>query len=383
MELFGFLDYTTLKFIWWVLIGVLWVAFALTEGFDMGVSMLIPFIGKTDDERRVAINSIAPHWDGNQVWLVLAAGALFAAWPTLYATTFSGMYPAMMILLFTLIIRPAAMDYRSKLDHKVWRSTWDWLFILPGVVPPLILGVAMGNLFIGLPFQYDDYMRSTYSGSFFGLFHPFAVLAGLLAVAMFLMQGVTFLALRTHGAVHMRAQKILPFASLAVMILFAAAGVWVATMNGLAITGDFDTAGPSNPTKKTVEMVAGGWLQNYHLYPLSMIAPAMGFIGALGAWIMSRPTKTGWAFFFSSMSLVGIVLTAGFSLFPFILPSSDNINHSLTLWDATASHLTLMISFFAALFFVPIILGYTLYCYIALWRTYSVKFIRENDHSTY
>lgn len=383
MGLFEFLDYPTLRLIWWVLIGVLWLGFAVTEGFDMGVSMLIPFVGKTDEERRVAINAIAPHWDGNQVWLVLAAGALFAVWPTLYATTFSGLYPAMMILLFTLIIRPAAMDYRSKIDHKQWRDTWDWLFILPGIVPPLILGVAMGNLFLGLPFQYDEYMRSTYSGSFFALFHPFALLTGALAIAMFLLQGATFLILRTHGKVHSRAQKIIPFASIAVITLFALGGLYIWNMDGMAITGVLDTAAASNPTKKTVEMIAGGWLQNYHLYPEMMIAPAMGFIGALGAWKMSRPTKTGWAFFFSSMSIIGIILTAAFSLFPFILPSSDNISHSLTLWDSTASHLTLMISFFAAAFFVPIILGYTLYCYISLWRTYSVKFIRENDHSVY
>ncbi len=379
-----FLDYSSLKLTWWILVGVLWIGFAITEGFDMGVSMLIPFVGKTDDERRVAINAIAPHWDGNQVWLVLAAGALFAVWPTLYATTFSGLYPAMMILLFSLIIRPAAMDYRSKIDKTQWRSTWDWLFILPGVVPPLILGIAMGNLFLGLPFSYDEYMRSTYTGSFFGLFHPFALLSGALAIAMFLQQGVTFLALRTHGSVHLRAQTILPYASLAVIVLFALAGIWLwLGIDGMAITGNFDISGPSNPTKKTVEMVAGGWLQNYSVYPIMLLAPIMGFVGALGAWFNGRATRTGLAFFFSSMSLVGVILTAGFSLFPFILPSSTNISHSLTMWDATASHLTLTISFFAAAIFVPIIIGYTLYCYISLWRTYTVKFIRENDHSIY
>jgi len=379
-----FLDYSSMKLIWWVLVGVLWIGFAVTEGFDMGVSMLIPFVGKTDEERRVAINAIAPHWDGNQVWLVLAAGALFAVWPTLYATTFSGLYPAMMILLISLIIRPAAMDYRSKLDNTKWRSTWDWLFILPGVVPPLILGVAMGNLFLGLPFQYDEYMRSTYSGSFFGLFHPFALLSGLLAVAMFLQQGASFLTLRTNEEVHSRAQKILPFSSAAVIFLFSAAGIWLwMGIDGLAIKGNFDIAGPSNPTRKTVELIAGGWLQNYNLHPLFIIAPAMGIMGALGALFFGRSTRTGLAFLFSSMSLVGIILTAGFSLFPFILPSSENISHSLTLWDATASHLTLMIAFFAAVLFVPIILGYTLYCYISLWRTYTVKFISENNHSIY
>jgi cytochrome d ubiquinol oxidase subunit II len=379
-----FIDYATLKFIWWMLVGLLWLGFALTEGFDMGVSMLIPIIGKTDDERRVIINSIAPHWDGNQVWLILAAGALFAVWPTLYATTFSGLYPAMMIILFALIIRPLAMDYRSKLDNKTWRSTWDWLFILPGIVPPLLFGIIMGNLFLGLPFQYDEYMRSTYSGTLFGLLHPFALLAGLLAVAMFLMQGASFLALRSQGVIRHRAQHFLSWSSIAVVLLFIVEGIWLyLSIDGLSITGTFDTSGPSNPTLKTVESVAGAWFQNYSRYPLSLIAPVLGIIGALFTLRLAHSKHTARAFSASCVSLVGIILTAGFSLFPFILPSSGNINHSLTLWDATSSHLTLTVCFFAAAVFIPIILIYTAYSYIKMWRVYTVEFIRENDHSLY
>ncbi|HFC91523.1 MAG TPA: cytochrome d ubiquinol oxidase subunit II, partial [Leucothrix mucor] len=141
-----FLDYATIKFIWWALIGVLWLGFALTVGFDLGVAMLVRYVGKTDAERRVAINAVAPHWDGNQVWLILAAGAIFAVWPNVYATAFSGMYLAMMILLFALILRPPAFDYRSKLPNKKWRNAWDWVLVISGFVPSLIFGVAVGNL---------------------------------------------------------------------------------------------------------------------------------------------------------------------------------------------------------------------------------------------
>ncbi len=379
-----FLDYSTLKFIWWMLVGLLWLCFALTEGFDMGVSMLIPIVGKTDQERRVVINSIAPHWDGNQVWLVLAAGSLFAVWPTLYATAFSSLYPAMMLILFALIIRPLAMDYRSKLDNKTWRSTWDWLFIVPGIVPPLLLGVTMGNLFLGLPFEFDEYMRSTYTGSFLGLLHPFAVLAGLLAVAMFLMQGSSFLALRTEGVIRERAQHFLSWSSLVVVALFVLEGIWLyLAIDGLSITGSFDINGESNPTLKTVQNETGGWLQNYSLYPVTIFAPIMGTLGALGAMRLAYTQHMAWAFFASSLSLVGIILTAAFSLFPFIMPSSTNISHSLTLWDTSSSHLTLTVSFWAAVIFIPLILAYTLYSYIMMWRTFTVEFIRENDHTLY
>jgi len=350
----------------------------------MGVSMLIPVVGKTDDERRVIINSIAPHWDGNQVWLVLAAGALFAVWPTLYATAFSSLYPAMMLLLFSLIIRPLAMDYRSKLDNKTWRSTWDWLFIVPGIVPPLILGVTMGNLFLGLPFEFDEYMRSTYTGSFFGLFHPFALLAGILAIAMFLMQGSSFLALRSEGVIRERAQVFLSWSGVVVVALFVIEGIWLyLSIDGLSITGYFNTGGASNPTVKTVQVVSGGWLHNYSLYPITLFAPIMGVLGALAAVRLAYTEHMAWAFFASSLSLVGIILTAGFSLFPFIMPSSTNISHSLTLWDTASSHLTLGVSFIAAVIFVPLILMYTLYSYVMMWRTYTVEFIRENDHSLY
>ncbi len=379
-----FFTYENLRLIWWLLIGILWIGFAITEGFDMGIAMLLPFVGKTDEERRVAINAVAPHWDGNQVWLILAAGALFAAWPIVYATTFSGMYLALMILLFSLFLRPTGFDYRSKIDNPKWRNAWDWALFIPGVIPPLIFGIAMGNLFLGLPFEFDQFLRSSYHGNFFSLLHPFALLSGLLAISMFLMQGASYLMLRSDGAVHKRAQHYLQFSALAVIVLFSVAGIWLwLGIDGYVVTGGLAADGPSNPTLKTVATQSNAWLKNYTTYPLTMIAPALGLLGAFGALLMGKAGKSSLAFLNSCLSLVGIILTAGFSLFPFIMPSSANPNHSLTIFDATSSELTMHIMFWAAIIFVPIIISYTLWGYSKLWRTYSVEYIRENDHSLY
>lgn len=379
-----FLDYTALKFIWWILVGILWLGFALTVGFDLGVAMIVRYVGKTDDERRVAINAVAPHWDGNQVWLVLAAGAIFAAWPNVYATAFSGMYLALLLMLFALILRPPAFDYRSKLPNKKWRNTWDWILVVSGFVPTLILGVAMGNLFLGMPFQFDVYLRSTWEGGFFHLLHPFAVVSGLLAVAMFLMHGATYLMVRSNLDVYTRAKRVAILAAMVVISLFAIEGLWIALgIDGMRITQGLEPGGVSNPTLKTVELVTGAWLDNYTKYPLMMIAPAMGFLGAFGALLLANAGKAGLAFWNSCISVTGIILTGGFSLFPFVMPSSLNPNHGFTVWDAVGSELTLSVSFWSAIIFMPIILLYTSWCYNKMWGPQTVKSIQENDHTLY
>jgi len=379
-----FLDYAALKFLWWVIIGVTWIGFAVTVGFDLGVAMMLRFVGRTDSERRVAINAVAPHWDGNQVWLVLAAGALFAAWPNLYATAFSGMYLAMMILLFSLIGRPPAFDYRSKLENSKWRNSWDWVLVITGFVPPLIFGVGMGNLFLGLPFQFDENLRATWDGGFLNLLHPFAVLSGLLAIAMFLMQGATYLMLRSDAEVYKRSQKVALGAAIAVLALFVVGGVWIAFgVDGMRIVTGGEPGGIANPTLKTVELATGAWLDNYLKYPLMIVAPILGLAGAVTAYLLSKKGRSGIAFLGSSLSIIGIILTAAFSLFPFIMPSSLNPNHGFTAWDAVGSELTLYVSFFAAVVFVPIILLYTAWCYKKMWGPHTVESIEKDSHTLY
>ncbi|MBL54544.1 MAG: cytochrome d ubiquinol oxidase subunit II [Alteromonadaceae bacterium] len=356
------IDYEVLRVIWWVLVGVLLIGFAITDGFDLGVGALLTLIGKTDDERRVMINTIGPHWDGNQVWFITAGGAIFAAWPMIYATAFSGFYLALALTLIALWMRPLGFDFRSKLPDKRWRSSWDWALFVSGVVPSLIFGVAFGNLLLGVPFELDPTLKATYTGSFFGLLTPFALLTGLVSVAMLLNHGATWLQMKTDSFIQVRARAVSVILSLATVALFALAGVWVAFgIDGFVITSVVDTAATSNPLKKDVVMEAGAWMNNYGKYPWMAVAPVLGIVGGLACAYFSKAGKGGWAFVSSSVMLAGVILTAGFSMFPFLMPSVTMPAASLTVWDATSSLLTLKIMFGVACIFVPIVLGYTAY----------------------
>ena len=356
------IDYEVLRVIWWVLVGVLLIGFAITDGFDLGVGALLTLIGKTDDERRVMINTIGPHWDGNQVWFITAGGAIFAAWPMIYATAFSGFYLALALTLIALWMRPLGFDFRSKLPDKRWRSSWDWALFVSGVVPSLIFGVAFGNLLLGVPFELDSTLKATYTGSFFGLLTPFALLTGLVSVAMLLNHGATWLQMKTDSFIQVRARAVSVILSLATVALFVLAGVWVAFgLDGFVITSVVDTAATSNPLKKDVVMEAGAWMNNYGKYPWMVVAPLLGIAGGLACAYFSKAGKGGWAFVSSSVMLAGVILTAGFSMFPFLMPSVTMPAASLTVWDATSSLLTLKIMFGVACIFVPIVLGNTAY----------------------
>ena len=376
-------DYEILRLIWWVLIGVLLVGFAITDGFDMGVGALVPVIGKTDTERRVMINSIAPHWDGNQVWLITAGGALFAAWPLVYATSFSGFYLAMIVTLAALWLRPIGLDYRSKIEDKKWRSTWDICISISGFVPPIIFGVAFGNLIQGVPFELSDFMMPTYHGSFFGLLNPFALLCGLVSLFMILMQGAAWLQMKTTDDVHASARNVAQIMGLLTAALFVAAGFWVQGMEGYVITSAIDMNAPSNPLNKEVIREVGAWMNNFEAYPVLWAAPALGVAMPLLAVVASRFEKGGFAFLLSSLGNAGVIFTAGLSMFPFVMPSSRVPSHSLTMWDATSSELTLNLMTGVAFVMVPIILGYTSWTYYKMFGRLDSKFIEENKNSLY
>lgn len=377
------MDYETLRVIWWVLIGVLLIGFAVTDGFDLGVGALLRIIGKTDDERRVMINTIGPHWDGNQVWFITAGGALFAAWPLIYAASFSGFYFAMLIVLAALWLRPVGFDYRSKLEDPRWRNAWDWALFVGGLVPALLFGVAFGNLFLGVPFAYDEMLKPSYDGGLFGLLRPFALLAGLVSVSMLLMHGASWLQLKTDGFIRARAQRVGVVLGITTAVLFGVAGIWVAQLQGYHLVGSIGTNAPSNPLNKTVELVVGGWVKNYSIYSWMLIAPALGLLGSLACSLFSVKGRAGLAFVASSLAIAGVILTAGFSMFPFLMPSSLQINSSLTLWDATSSYTTLAIMFGVACVFVPIILGYTLWGYWVMRGRLNEKAILANSHQLY
>ncbi|KEQ17830.1 cytochrome d ubiquinol oxidase subunit II [Endozoicomonas numazuensis] len=377
------MDYEVLKFIWWVLIGVLFIGFAIMDGYDLGTANLLPFMSKTDDERRIMINAVAPHWDGNQVWLITAGGALFAAWPIVYATAFSGFYWAMLLVLFSLIGRPLAFDYRSKVNPE-HRKFCDWGLFISGIIPSLVFGVAFGNLFLGFGFDLDDTMRSSFTQGFFSLLNPFALLCGVVSIAMLTMQGAVWQSMRSGSPIKERAATVSRLSALVTLVTFALAGVWVANLPGYEVVSGLVIDGPANPLNKTVQVAdAGAWLINYTKYPIMLIAPIMGFAGAIGVFLTANSRLHGLTFACSSMTQAGVIMTAGFSLFPFILPSSTNPSVSLTLWDAVSSHLTLGIMTVVAFIFVPTILIYTSWCFYKMWGRMTAEHINENSHSLY
>ncbi|MFO1105723.1 MAG: cytochrome d ubiquinol oxidase subunit II [Amaricoccus sp.] len=385
MILHTLIDYDILRVIWWVLLGVLLIGFAVMDGFDLGTQMLLPFVAKTDLERRVVINAVGPVWEGNQVWLILGGGAIFAAWPPLYAVSFSGFYLAMFLILFALMLRPVGFKYRSKRNDDRWRTAWDWALFVGGFVPALVLGVAVGNVLQGVPFHFDGALRVTYDGTtLIELLNPFALLAGLLSVAMLAAHGAAWLQLKTDGAVADRARVVGIGAALATLALFALGGLWLHWgIDGYVITSAIPVDGPSNPLAKTAAVAADAWFANYSAHPWTLIAPALGLGGAVVAAGLFGARAGGTTLFATAAAIVGIISTVGLAMFPFILPSNVDPRSSLTVWDASSSQMTLFVMLVAALIFVPIIIAYTAWVYHVLWGKVDAKAIRDGDTHAY
>ncbi|MGJ0391641.1 MAG: cytochrome d ubiquinol oxidase subunit II [Methylocystis sp.] len=360
-------DYDSLRVVWWALLGALLVGFAVFDGFDLGTAILLPFLGRTDMERRILINSIGPVWEGNQVWFILGGGASFAAWPPVYAASFSGFYVAMFVTLVALILRPVAFKFRGKVDNPTWRSVWDWALFFGGLAPAVIFGVAFGNLLQGVPFRFDGDLRVVYSGTFFQLLNPFALLCGLLSVSMLVMHGAAYVRTKTVEPIAGRARLAGIVASIATFALFALGGLYAyAMLDGYAITSEIAAHAPSNPLRKTVEVATGAWMRNYDRHPWSQAAPILGLVSALLAAAMFALRREAAAFVASAGAVVGIVTTPGLAMFPFIMPSSSEPNVSLTAWDASSSHLTLFVMLVAVMIFLPIVLAYTAWVYRVL-----------------
>jgi cytochrome d ubiquinol oxidase subunit II len=377
--------YELFRLLWWAVLGVLLIGIAVMDGFDLGAAMLLPVIGKTDTERRIVINTIGPVWEGNQVWLVFGAGAIFAAWPPLYAVAFSGFYLAMLLLLVSLILRPVGFKFRSKLEGTRWRAIWDGALFLGGLVPALVFGVAFGNVLQGVPFRFDDTLRLTYTGSLLGLFNPFALLCGVISVAMILAHGASYLAIKTEPPLRARAQRIGAFAALVAAFLFALGGLWVAQLDGYRIVGAPLVEGASNPLAKQVVRQAGGLLANYGFHPWTVMAPIVAIAAALvvAALMRFRPQLRGLAFIASALSVAGIIATAGLSLFPFLLPSSLDPGSSSTVWDASSSLTTLEVMTGGTAIVLPLVLVYTGWVYRVLRGPVTAAQIERDSHTAY
>lgn len=378
------IDYASLRLIWWAFLGLLLIGFAVTDGFDLGAALLQPFVARTDNEKRLLLNAVGPVWEGNQVWFILGGGAAFAAWPPLYAVSFSGFYLAMFLVLAALILRPVSFTFRSKLEAAGWRRVWDWAFFVSGIVPALVFGVAFGNLFRGVPFRFDETLRVTYEGGLFGLLNPWALLCGLVSVAMLAMHGGSWLAFKTEDALARRARLAASWGAVALILLFTLAGLWLAFgITGYVIQGPIDPAAPSNPLNKTVARAAGAWLANYDAHPATLLAPTLAYLGAAASLVLSRLERPLSAFLASGVGVAGVIATAGFSLFPFLLPSSLDPRSSLTVWDASSSPLTLFIMLIATLIFLPIVVIYTAWVFRVMRGPVTADALEQNKDSLY
>ena len=373
-----------LQFLGWAVVGLVMILFALTGGFDFGAGILLPFLGKTDSERRVVVNTVGPTWDGNQVWLITAGGAIFAIWPRVYAASFSGLYFAFFLVLWALFFRPVAFEYRSKMPNQKWRNFWDWALFAGSFLPALLIGVAIGNFFLGLPFQYDPITLRFFYGTqmqdanalldLFGLLRPFALFCGVVSVVMMILQGACYLGLRTQGVVYDRARKVMKYSAWLLMALFFLGGIWVFFLKGYVWTsypGALEANALHNamkdPLTNTVTREAGAWLGNYLHYPILWAFPLLGFLGSLGVIYFVKSERMALAFTSSCVALSGIILTAGIALFPFIIPSNNFPAQSLLVWNASSSLRSLLGIEIVGIVMVPVILAYTLFVYKKLW----------------
>ncbi|MFZ6724376.1 cytochrome d ubiquinol oxidase subunit II [Undibacterium sp. MH2W] len=377
------LDYTLLKLIWWLLVCVLLIGFAIMDGHDMGVGALLPFLGRTDNERRVIINTVGPHWDGNQVWFITAGGAVFAAWPLVYATAFSGFYFALMAVLWAMFFRPVGFDYRSKVADPRWRSAWDWGLFVGGAVPSLVFGVAIGNVITGVPFHFEDNMLPVYTGSFWGLFTPFTLLCGVASLSLLLFHGANYLQLRTETQIALRARKVSIVCAFVLAGVLALAGMMLSKIDGYQITSVIQTGEGISPVGKTVLRQVGGWWGNYQRFPLILLLVGLAYAGIVLGLLASLAKRGGIAFIGSAIACAGIILMAGSAIFPFVLPSSSHPDHSLTIWDCVSSQRTLNIMFWVALVMTPIVISYTSWAYRIMRGKVTVDAIEANSKSLY
>ena len=373
--------YLFLKVLWWLVLGVLLCGLAIMVGMDMGVGTLLRFVGRSDIERRACLNAVGPHWDGNQVWFILGGGAIFAAFPLLYATAFSGLYIVMLLLLWTMIVRPLGFEYRSKLTSARWRNVWDWALLVSGAVPMIIYGAGVGNMFLGVPFHFDWDMRSYYTGSFITLLNPFAVLCGLLSLSLSVYMGGVMLMGRAGGAVVGRARRAASWAALAAVLVFSIGGVWVSMMHGYVIEHAPDPGIAQNPLQQSVGVLRGSWLANFRAYPALWFVPALGYLGMLLGWALVRAGRTTLAWWAGALAWIGVIGTAGVALFPFLMPSSSNPAQSLTVWNSVSSQTDLLWSTGFAAVFVPLILWYTSWAFWVMRGTVDRNEIESSDHA--
>ncbi|MDA3859819.1 MAG: cytochrome d ubiquinol oxidase subunit II [Melioribacteraceae bacterium] len=320
-----------LNTLWFILVAVLFVGFFFLEGFDFGVGILLPFLGKDDRSRRVIINTIGPHWDGNEVWLLTAGGAIFAAFPNWYATMFSGFYIALFLLVASLVVRAVAFEYRSKVENPRWRNMWDWGIFFGSFVSALLWGVALANLIRGVPI--DETM--TYTGGFFNLLNPYALVGGLATLSLFTLHGAIFLTLKTTDDIlestRAVAKKLWPVTTIILLLFVAYSYVETEMFAALGI----------NPGS----------------------IPVIALLAILSVGTLLKAKKEGWAFVMTGITIAASTVIIFTGLFPRVMVSSTNPEWSLTIYTASSSDYTLGVMSIVAAIFVPLVLVYQVWSY--------------------
>lgn len=380
------IDYTVLQVLWWMILGSILVVYAATAGFDVGVTTLMPFF-KNEEERRVILNTSAPTWDGNLTWIVFAGGGIFVVWPVVYSTAFSGLYAGMLLILFPLFLRAPGYEYRNKLPSIKWKRFWDFALFISGILPVFVFGVATGNCFVGFPFHFDPVsLRMFYTGNLFDLFNPLGILAGLVSVAMVIFHGSTFLQRRTEGNICEKARIVTFFSGVILLVLFSLAGLLIV----LYAPGYQLIDSPVNPTVHLLENVVvrapGSWFTSFMYYPWKGFGPVFAYIGIIVAMVATYFKSRNLAFWSSALAIAGVVATSGFTLFPFIMPSSTNPNESLTIWNATSSQYALNMMLYVGTVLLAIIAAYKLFAYHSVWGSkgiLTVDDLRKDEHTFY
>jgi cytochrome d ubiquinol oxidase subunit II len=379
------MDYATLKLIWWGLVLFMMVGFIVMDGFDLGIAMLLPVVSKDDEDRRLVINSVGPVWEGNQVWLIAGAGALFAAWPLVYAAAFSALYVPFMFLLFGLFLRPVGFDYRSKLADPVWRRWWDRALVAGGLVPTLVLAAAIALVMQGLPFRFDSALRLHY-GPFDWHWGWFASVVAT-GVSLLLLHGASFLQAKVEGTPALRARGLAILLAPLVTLCYLLAGWHLLDLPGYQLTGlagqPFDPNAAISPLMKGVIPQSSGWLGNYFDYPLLWLAPLVGALAPLASGIAAWLERGRIALLASGLTCAAMLCSVAIALFPFVLPSSLDPASSLTLWDGTSSYKTLAIMFGIVLVLMPINLGYTGWVYRVVRGKLDRARIKRDSHQLY
>ncbi|MDK2954876.1 MAG: cytochrome bd ubiquinol oxidase subunit [Desulfovibrionales bacterium] len=336
-----------LETIWFILWGVLWAVYFMLDGFDLGMGMLMPFLAKNETEKRTLYNAAGPFWDGNEVWLIAAGGVTFAAFPTAYAVMFSGLYSALLLLLFALILRGVSFEFRSKVDSPAWRSVWDFCQVVGGFLPALLLGVAFANIFKGLPLD----AQGVNQGGFFSLLNPYGLLGGVLFVLLFAVHGCLWLGIKSGGALQGRADRM-------------AARLWPV----LAVVVVLFLAYTSAATQ-----LFGNYLNNPALFLI--LAGAVAGLVFQRSWMGTARRWAAWGA--SALMIVCVTMFGVIGLYPAIIPSSLDPGASLTIYNASSSPLTLKIMLGVALVFVPIVLLYQAWVY----KTFSHRITDEDLRS--